>query len=122
MLGRGALINPFLAREIKGDLIPDSEKRELLRKFLDELETGNAIKKTDSARRLGYLKAVWFYLAGLFIPQIEVSQRIKKSQNFSDYKQAVDEALALPFSGSSEIERYYRYGVKHLGTEQRAIN
>jgi len=122
MMGRGALINPFLAREIKGDLIPDSEKRELLRKFLDELETGNTLKKTDSVRHLGYLKAVWFYLAGLFMPQVSILQRIKKTQNLSDYKQAVDETLDMPFSNSGHIEKYFRYGVKHLGNEQAPIN
>ena len=122
MLGRGALINPFLAREIRGDVIPDSEKRDLLRKFLHELETGNTLKKSDSVRHLGYLKAVWFYLAGLFIPQVEILQRIKKTQNLSDYKRAVYETLAMPFSGSGDIERYFRFGVKHLGNEQAPIN
>ena len=117
MLGRGALINPFLALEIKGISVSENEKRKLLISFLDEIEAQCLINQTNSLRLLGYLKAIWFYIGGMFEPHSEILYKIKKSQSIDEYKIIAADALALPFAGHEGIEHYFRLGVKHVGDE-----
>jgi tRNA-dihydrouridine synthase len=117
MLGRGALINPFLASEIKGVVFGEDEKRERIRNFLIEIEQEGSKSKTNTLRFLGYLKAVWFYLAGQFENPAVCLLKIKKSLTVSDYRNAVEYALNQPFASEKDVEKYFRSGVKHLGDE-----
>jgi len=117
MLGRGALINPFLASEIKGMVYSETEKRELIRNFLLEIEAEGIINKAPTLRFLGYLKAVWFYIAGQFINPIEVLAKIKKSLTLAAYHNAMEDALNQPFADEDAMERYFRFGVKHVGDD-----
>lgn len=117
MLGRGALINPFVASEIRGVVLGGDEKREQIRNFLLEIEQEGSKSKTNTLRFLGYLKAVWFYLAGQFENPAVCLLKIKKSLTVSDYRNAVEYALNQPFASEKDVEKYFRSGVKHLGEE-----
>ncbi len=115
MLGRGSLINPFLAMEIKGNFFSESEKREKLNAFLNEmLDTGMETGQNPT-RLLGYMKAVWFYISGLFANPGLIFSAIKTTVNLTAYKKMVDFNLAQPLSSEAGIEEYFRKGVKHLG-------
>jgi len=117
MLGRGALINPFLASEIKGVEFGEDEKRRRILNFLIELEQEGSKCKTETLRFLGYLKAVWFYLVGQFENPAVSLLKIKKSITIPEYHSAVEYALNQPFAREEEVEKYYRFGVKHAGYE-----
>ncbi|HSV88110.1 MAG TPA: tRNA-dihydrouridine synthase family protein [Bacteroidales bacterium] len=116
MLGRGALINPFLASEIRGTRFTESLKRKLLLEFLFELETLGIVGKPEPDRFLGYLKAVWFYLAGLFEKPEEFSLKIRKSRTLEEYRKVKMEAISQPFAADEGLERYVKLGVKHAGS------
>lgn len=115
MIGRGALINPFLPNEIKGVHLDNSEKRKHLNDFHHELIEEGLSKKANEKRLLGSLKAVWYYMAGLFENPQEVFSAIKTSTTLNQYRQTLSHTLGLPFSNEQELEDYFRYGIKHLG-------
>jgi tRNA-dihydrouridine synthase B len=114
MLGRGALINPFLPMQIKGTEPLDAGKRILLKAFLDELFQQPGSSSRSETRKLGSLKAVWYYLAGVFSNSNELFADIKKSTSLPQYHNAVEKALNQPFSGDKQIEEYFRFGMKHV--------
>ena len=58
MLGRGALMNPFLPSEIKGILYSDDEKRIMLRNFHEELFHSIKDKVKSNAKLIGRMKAI----------------------------------------------------------------
>lgn len=117
MLGRGALINPFLAMEINGVLPTESEKKIKLNAFFNELLDAGLETGQNPTRLLGYLKAVWFYISGLFANPKQVFSAVKTTGDLTSYKKMVDYNLGQPLSTEPEIEQYFRYGVKHLGAD-----
>lgn len=114
MLGRGALMNPFLPLEIKGISPGTDEKRERLHAFHQELMTTAQQEVTQQRKWLGWMKAIWYYLSGTFDNGREIFSRIKKTTNASDYKECVSYALEQPFSDPLQQEHYFVYGIKHL--------
>jgi tRNA-dihydrouridine synthase len=115
MIGRGALINPFLPSEIRGICYKDSEKRLRLLEFHQELLAEGWLSKPSEARLLGSVKSVWYYMAGLFSEPAKVFSPIKTSGNLNEYLQALEHALQQPFALDHEVESYFRLGIKHLG-------
>lgn len=116
MLGRGALINPLLPLEIRGMQLSEAEKRQRLGLFLDEIFEKGLESATDQTRLLGYMKAVWFYIAGFFENPKQIFQAIKTMGSLSAYRQAAENCLEKPLSNEAGIEEYFRKGVKHLGS------
>ena len=115
MIGRGALINPFLPSEIKGDHLDEDEKRKRLNDFHQELIAEGLRAKPSVARLLGSLKAVWYYMAGLFTSPGDIFSGIKTSDSLKDYEKMLQIALNQPFANEMEIDQYFRAGLKHLG-------
>ncbi len=115
MLGRGALINPFLAMEIRGVFISEAEKRRKLYAFHQELLEGGRRVAVNQARLLGSMKAVWYYLSGVFENGTEVFSRIKKTRTILDYEVLIENELQRPFANEAALENYFRKGVKHRG-------
>jgi tRNA-dihydrouridine synthase len=115
MLGRGALINPFLPLEIRERQAGETEKRTKIAAFINEVFEESLKIARKPARQLGYMKAVWYYLSGLFEnPQMTFS-RIKRTNNLNDYQQIVKSTLNQAFNPNKGIEEYFRKGVKHIG-------
>jgi tRNA-dihydrouridine synthase len=113
MLGRGALINPFLPLEIREKHTDEAEKRKKITAFINEVFEESQKTARNPARQLGYMKAVWYYLSGLFEnPQMTFS-RIKRINDLNDYQRIAEIALNQAFNTNMGIEDYFRKGLKH---------
>ncbi len=108
MLGRGALMNPFLPAELKGVYYDDDEKRKKLEAFHFELWYHASGLHGQEARALGSMKAVWQYMAGIFADGKAVFTRIKRAKTREAYLAAVDSAIIhMDFAREEQLERYF---------------
>lgn len=114
MVGRGALINPFLFADIKNIVLDDTRKRELLNNFHHDLLEGLSLKIAHQSRLLGQLKAVWYYMSGIFSGGKEHFESMKVCVDKDSYLTFVDQLLRLPFASNEEIESYWKNGLKHI--------
>ena len=110
MIGRAALINPFLAAEIKGLVLSDGEKRVRLKAFHDEIAAG----AFEGKARLGFLKSLWYYMSGLFADGAQYFSEIKVCQSSADYYRAAERLLEQDFAGAQAHEHYFRHVLKHV--------
>ena len=114
MIGRGALINPFLAAEMKGIILSKDEKRGKITGFHNELLFVASERINSQVRRLGFFKAVWYYMSGIFMNGMQYFDKIKVCRNMEDYREATEILLSQPFAVEYEIEEHFRYKIKHL--------
>lgn len=114
MLGRGLLMDPFLALEIKGLRHSADNKREMLRSFHMELLSGPG---GDEKKQLGYIKSVWYYMAGCFARGEAMFASIKTSRSLAQYRELLPEVLKTPFAGEEQKEAYFRHAIKHIGRD-----
>jgi tRNA-dihydrouridine synthase B len=114
MLGRGVLMNPFLAMEIKGQILPDSEKRKQLTAFHAELLESARQSIPQENKCLGWMKAIWYYMSGVFSDGDKIFRSIKQSVSFSEYLQSIEDAIDQPFSNYQQQEYYFKYAIKHV--------
>ncbi len=86
MLGRGILANPGLVNEIKNNTVID---KKVFKDFHDEI-LGKYIELCDEdIHVLIKMKELWGYMSYIFSNNKEYLKKIKKSQNLSDYNEAV---------------------------------
>ena len=86
MLGRGIIANPRLMNEIKSNTNID---KKVLKNFHDEI-FNKYIEAFDEDRNAIFrMKELWGYMIYIFSDNKKYSKRIKKSQNLSDYNEAV---------------------------------
>ncbi len=107
MPGRGILIDPFLAHAIRNALPDEKNRRSRLADFHRELQE-HAASIPGESKQLGWMKAVWHYLAGSFENSAGVSERIKQSRNRQAFQAAVEYTFQQPFSGEAEKESYFK--------------
>ncbi len=107
MLGRGALINPFLAHEVKGMHIPEEKKQMMLKAFHQSLwgYAQNNIK--GEMRQTGWMKAIWHYMSGIFSDSGNVFSGIKRSYSKEHFMAAVTRAFQQPFATDDEISAHF---------------
>lgn len=114
MIGRGALMNPFLPLEIRDMWLPDDEKSNRLSAFHLELFENARQNIPHEKKCLGWMKAIWYYMSGVFSEGGELFSRIRKTDNFTDYQHITEYALSLPFASTTEQENYFRFFIKHV--------
>ena len=114
MLGRGALMNPFLPMEIKGHLLSDSEKRTRLTAFHKDLFDNARQSIPQEKKHLGWMKAIWYYMSGVFSDGEKLFRNIKRTSSISEYHQSVEYTLDQPFSDHSQQEHYFKHSIKHI--------
>ena len=107
MLGRGALINPFLPAAIRDYDYTDTEKRERLAAFHERLWLHARSHIQDERKALGSMKAIWYYLSGIFSGGKQVFDTIKRTKVASAYEKAVALAMQKPFADEAELEAYF---------------
>lgn len=89
MLGRGVLMNPFLATEIKGiDYTPD-EKFEKLRNFHQLIFELYSKTMDNEGNVLNKMKQFWIYFSYNFTDQKKCFKLIKKASGLLKYQNAV---------------------------------
>lgn len=92
MIGRGLLKNPFLASEIKGNILDSSIKNKALKNFHDELYSHYA-EYLQLSHLLPTMKSQWEYLSHSFNNQRKVFKKIKKVKSINSYNEAVSDAF-----------------------------
>lgn len=90
MLGRGLLTNPFLADEIKGYIVKDDEKIEILHRFVVSLYLERLRHAGGSPKIIGCMKELWSYLMNSFEDPQNIWRKIKKINNLDVYEETVE--------------------------------
>ncbi|MEN8137017.1 MAG: tRNA-dihydrouridine synthase family protein [Bacteroidota bacterium] len=98
MIGRGLLMNPFLAAEIKGRNFNDVEKKKIITNFHSELFQSYR-DSLQASHLLVTMKSQWEYLSFLFEDQRKSYKRIKKAQTIEHYNDSVEEVLNSKLRG-----------------------
>jgi tRNA-dihydrouridine synthase len=94
MIGRGALIDPFLPSQIKGAASPDAEtRRRKLREFHGRLVEGYGRSLSGPRHLLDRMAGHWVYLAQAFADSKAVLLRIHRSGVLDSYHRAVNWAF-----------------------------
>lgn len=114
MVGRGALINPFLPAQIQGISLSDSEKRERIAGFEQEVFSGIRNRVNNEKKLMGQMKAVWYYMNGVFSGGKQYFQGLKVCEDSRSYRKFADDIVQLPFASDEEIETYWKLGLKHI--------
>jgi tRNA-dihydrouridine synthase len=91
MLGRGLLMNPGLAGEIR---CQEPMDKKTLREFHDRLYAGYCEALSGEKTILFKMKELWSYLAPAFSDYQKYAKRIKKAERLIRYEEAVDELFA----------------------------
>lgn len=92
MLGRGILKDPFLVHKLRGDLsaVPNNDT---IKSFHNELFTRYTEIMSGETPVLYKMKDLWTYLSQSFTAYEKYLKKIRKANNFADYKAAVDSLL-----------------------------
>lgn len=92
MLGRGILKDPFLVHKLRGDLgtVPD---KDTIKAFHNEIFTRYTEIMSGETPVLYKMKDLWTYLSQSFTSPEKYLKKIRKANNFADYKAAVDSLL-----------------------------
>ena len=96
MIGRGLLMNPFLAEEIKGLESGDrEEKRNRLLAFHQELYSGYRDQLSGPGHLLGRMKQLWLYLITSFPEKKKPFKKLKKSSTVHAFEKSVRQIFDL---------------------------
>lgn len=87
MIGRGLLINPALAREIRGG---DALKIDEFRAFHDEIFRSYYSEFDGNINVLHKMKELWAYWGRMFTDGNKALKQIKKARKINEYQAAVD--------------------------------
>jgi tRNA-dihydrouridine synthase len=90
MLGRGALMDPFLPSAIKGQIIPSSKKIGIIRQFHDEIYNYYKSILSGEKHLCDRMKEFWTYMSVHTINDRKLIKEINKCQTCSAYWEAVD--------------------------------
>lgn len=86
MIGRGLLQNPYLANQIKSDLLSTEDRNTLFAQFHDALLLAYSKKLEGNSHLLMKMKTVWDYL----LPNADkkIKKQIAKAQSIAQYERA----------------------------------
>lgn len=88
MIGRGLLYDPFLPAEIKSTEI-SLNKKEHVKRFIEDLYLVYRKQKNNSLSVIGSMKEYWSYLSRSFDDPHRVFKKVKKTNTFNEYEEAV---------------------------------
>lgn len=86
MLGRGLLVNPGLAKEMRNNSKVD---KNTVREFHDKVYSEYKKILFGDVNILYKMKEIWFYMISMFSENEKYAKRIKKSARLYDYEDAV---------------------------------
>ena len=89
MIGRGILMNPFLAAEIKGIEYSPVEKVEKLKEFHQLIFNLYSEKMDNEGNVLNKMKQFWIYFSYNFTEQKRSFKRVNKANSISKFKSEV---------------------------------
>ncbi|MFA7672732.1 MAG: tRNA-dihydrouridine synthase family protein [Clostridia bacterium] len=86
MIGRGSIANPGLIENIKDDIRLDKDK---LKCFHDKIYQDYIEALPGEKPVLFRMKELWSHMICVFTDNVKYDKRIKKSESFSDYEEAI---------------------------------
>lgn len=90
MIGRGLLVDPFLAGDIRNKNTSQIESRgQIIRRFVEDLYYAYRKSSNDRLHSINIMKELWEYLSFSFNFSGRVFSLIKKTKSFDDYEDAV---------------------------------
>ncbi len=99
MIGRGALICPFLPSQLLGAPLPDPEiRRRQLREFHDRLHEGYSQWLSGPGHLLDKMREHWEYLACGFAQPRQVQTHVRRAGDAAAYAAAVAWTFAQPLA------------------------
>lgn len=116
MLGRGALLNPFIAMGIKGIVLSHDEKKKKLIEFHADFLSVLKNNYNKNEKIIGRLKAVWKYMSGVFHNGENVFNIIKECKSLEEYSVAVKTAFETDFADDAGHSQYFNKSLKHIGS------
>ncbi len=94
MIGRGALMNPFLPEQIKGlEIIDKGATKEKLHHFHNTLYEETCKRKRSPEHFPSIMKEYWSYLCHSFEKPEEIFDRIKRVNSKVEYKTIVEDVF-----------------------------
>lgn len=90
MIGRGAVVNPFLFSQIKGDKLPEN-RIDQFSKFHDELFSTYQDLLSGQSHVLNKMRVFWEYFALSFSNDHKSYKKIKKATSIEKYQHAVEQ-------------------------------
>jgi len=90
MLGRGLIMNPFLAEEISGICIEKSTRLPRLKKFHADLLENYSLILSGPGHLLPKMNQFWEYFSYSFSNPAKASKSIKKAHSLANYTTAVN--------------------------------
>jgi len=94
MIGRGALVNPFLPAAIKCGNDSFEDKLERFQRFYDELFDGYSRLLQGPGHLLGRMKGFWSYFSGAFVDGRAIEKKIHRAQVLESYLRIVADFFA----------------------------
>ncbi len=94
MIGRGAIVNPFLAGWIKGCHYPSGEVLSRFKAFHDMLYERYGQKLFGPSHLVNRMKGLWSYFAKAFHNGDRLRKRINKTNRTQHYEEVVDAFFA----------------------------
>ncbi|MFA5327443.1 MAG: tRNA-dihydrouridine synthase family protein [Prolixibacteraceae bacterium] len=91
MIGRGLLINPALALQLKGEVLEPKQLRMRMREFHDQLLEAYSSRLEGSGHILMKMNQFWTYFSESFENPHKAMKLVKKSSNLLKYNAAVTE-------------------------------
>lgn len=91
MLGRGAIANPALPRQLRGGAKLDKAE---LKNFHDELMAEYTSIGLSDFFTVGRLKEIWFYSSHMFPDSQKALKKVLKSRSLPEYQSAVSQFFA----------------------------
>jgi tRNA-dihydrouridine synthase len=91
MIGRGLLINPALALQLKGEVLEPKQLRIRMREFHDQLLERYSERLDGSGHILMKMNQFWTYFSESFENPHKAMKLVKKSSNLLKYNAAVTE-------------------------------
>lgn len=91
MIGRGLLSNPFLARQLKGEVFNRIEMRDILETFHQKMFERYSMRLDGMGHILMKMTQFWEYFSESFDNPHKALKLVKKSKNLQKYNAAVSE-------------------------------
>ncbi|HOP99852.1 MAG TPA: tRNA-dihydrouridine synthase family protein [Acetivibrio clariflavus] len=93
MLGRGALINPFLPSEIKGNIVAPENKINIIRAFHNEIFDYYRNRVSGDKHLCDKMMEFWSYMSVNLDRDGKFMKKLKKCRNASHYLELVNQLL-----------------------------
>jgi tRNA-dihydrouridine synthase B len=96
MIGQGALSNPFLVKQIRGDSCPESnERREVMLAYHDKISSAY-MGALNTRNFLLKMRQHWTYLSAVFTVSPKILKKIGHARDIDGYRRAAEWVFQQP--------------------------